>query len=110
MEKEPTNINFFTRSGGSGVIRGKQVAEYLGARLNPKEVRDEVCIYVKFQPPEDFPKNSYLDVIDEPRRIGWLRDHPKMKVIASSLSGYEYLTDVLENEVVLIPQLFQGKE
>jgi hypothetical protein len=41
-------ISFFTKKGGSGEIRGKQVAEYIGARLNPEtNFEKDLCIYVK---------------------------------------------------------------
>jgi len=98
------NFSFFRTRGGSGEIRGTQMAEYLGGRVNPQDdYENDICIYVKLQPPEDYPERSYLDIIDEPRRIKWLKKHPDIGVIASSQTGYEYLSGELENKVVLIP-------
>ena len=81
-------ISFFANGHGSGEIRGRQMVEHLGAgaRLNPAEgYEDDVCIYVKRKPPDDFPKRSYLDILDASARLGWLEKHPGMGVIASSL-------------------------
>lgn len=105
MAKQPIMMSFFCKSGGSGQIRGVQMSEYLGAKLNPTSgFDDDVCIYVKMEPPEDYPKNTYLDIIDEPRRVKWLRKHPDVKVIASSLSGYLWLKAILKNKIIFIPQ------
>ena len=55
----------------SSMIRGDQIADYIGAKLNPSSgFEDDVCIYVKphvERPPFDFKgKKSYLDIVD-----GW---------------------------------------
>ena len=107
--EEAVRLVFHRRRGASGEIRGAQVAAWFKARLNPTEpdwtYDFDVNIWVKQQPPEEFPPNSYLDVLDEQRRVSWLLKHPKMGVIASSQSGYEYLKKKLGREdVVLIPQ------
>lgn len=100
-------ISFFANGHGSGEIRGRQIAEHLGARLNPTEgFENDVCIYVKRKPPEDYPKRSYLDILDASARLGWLTKHPDIGVIASSLSALAYLQKTLgvERDVVYIPQ------
>ena len=102
--EEVTALTFFrkNRRDGSGKIRGQQVAEYLGAKLNPESgYEDDVCIYVKMQPPEDFPRHSYLDVIDGKQRVRWLLGHPRIGVIACSKSGHDYLTRRLGREDVV---------
>ena len=41
-------ISFFYGTGGAGDIRGKQTADYLGGKKNPKEgFENDICIYVK---------------------------------------------------------------
>jgi hypothetical protein len=98
-------ISFFANGHGSGEIRGRQIAEHLGARLNPTEgYEDDVCVYVKRKPPENFPKRSYLDILDASARMSWLKKHPDMGVIASSLSAQAYLQGELERDVVYLPQ------
>jgi hypothetical protein len=98
-------ISFFANKNGSGEIRGRQMAEHLEARLNPTDgYSNDLCIYVKRKPPEDYPRNSYLDILDGSGRLHWLDKHPDIGVIASSLSGHAYLEDRLGRKVVYIPQ------
>lgn len=96
---------------GSSVIRGEQVAEYTGARLNPESgYEKDVCIYVK--PPINsllaghikFSKHAYIDVIDGERLVGYASKNPQISVIACSQADYEYLSSSLNNSVVFIPQ------
>ena len=106
--EESVRLVFHRRKGGSGQIRGLQMAQYFKARLNPPEWNYDfdVHIWVK-QEPDDItlPGKHYLDVMDEHRRIPWLRAHPECGVIASSQSGYEYLKEKLgRDDVHLIPQ------
>lgn len=93
----------------SSMIRGDQIAEYLGARLNPAVwVAGEVCIFVKPHVKADepffFAENSYVDIIDGWGLIPLLEKHPEVGVIACSKKDYEILKTVLPNKVVLIPQ------
>jgi len=92
--------------GGSGLIRAVQIAEHLGAKLNPgKDYKNGVCIYVKAEPPENFPKHSYLDVMDTDGRNRWLKKHPEIGVIACSEAARSHLSKVLKrDDVVVIPQ------
>ena len=106
--EESVRLVFHRRRGASGVIRGVQMAQWFKARINPDtgwKYDFDVHIWVKQQPPEDFAPHSYLDVLDEPRRIPWLLKHPEIGVIASSQTGQEYLKAKLErDDVLLIPQ------
>jgi len=98
-------FSIFHANGGAGNVRGIQVAEYLGAKRNPESgYEDDICIYVKIIPPENFPKHSYLDVVDSARAIDFLKNHPSMGVIAISRVAQEYLMKVLKrNDVIFIP-------
>ena len=107
--EESVRLVFNRRKGtGSGKIRGVQMAEHFKARINPpKDWRYDfdVHVWVKEPPREPLPPNSYLDVLDNPRAVGWLKKHPECGVIASSASGQEYLRDELgRDDVHLIPQ------
>jgi hypothetical protein len=98
-------ISFFANKNGSGEIRGRQMADHLGGRLNPTEgYEDDVCIYVKRKPPDNYPKRSYLDILDGSARVHWLKEHKDIGVIASSLSAKTYLEEELGREVIYIPQ------
>jgi len=100
------NISFFTgMMDASAVCRGLQMAEYLGAKFNPEEgYENDICIYVKKRPPDQFPKHSYYDLVDHPRAGTWLLSHPEMSVIATSVIQKEYLSRVLgRKDIILIP-------
>ena len=99
------NYSIFCRPGGAGIVRGIQVSEFLGAKLNPTEgFEDDLCIYVKRVPPKNYPKHSYLDVVDAPRAVQWLKTHPNIGVIAISEIAQEYLNKELNRkDVIFIP-------
>jgi hypothetical protein len=105
--EEAVRLVFHRRRGESGQVRGLQMAQYFKARLDPAEWRYDfdVHVWVKMEPEHvEWPGRHYLDVIDEPRRIPWLREHPECGVIAMSLSGQEYLQEQLgRDDVLFIP-------
>lgn len=89
----------------SSRIRGDEMAEYLGARLNPTSgYENDVCIHVK---PRDFDKvrnGNWVDFLDSSRGyMAVLGNRPKVKVIAASQCSYDCLKENLTNEIVLIP-------
>ncbi len=93
----------------SSIIRGQQIAQYLGAKLNPQDgYETDVCIYVKphVKPDEDFTFSGhpYLDIID-----GWVllhlaKRHPEVPIITCSYVDFEYVSALVDNKVILIPQ------
>lgn len=120
------NISFFAKKHfyhkadghlmrGSSIIRAEQIAEYLGAKINPIEgYENDICIYVKpsvkiftaeFMKDLFRGKRNYLDIIDGYNWISYLssinRDIP---VIVCSQHDQEYLSSILDNEIVFIPQ------
>jgi hypothetical protein len=98
-------ISFFHRHTRSGEIRGRQIGAFLGAKINPERgYEDDTCIYVKQTPPENYPKRTWVDILDGPRLGKWLSEHSDVGIIASSVSGFRYLARHFRNEVVLIPQ------
>jgi glycosyltransferase involved in cell wall biosynthesis len=106
--EESVRFVFHRKRGGSGEIRGRQMAEHFKARINPREwsYDFDVHIWVKQQPSDlTLPGKHYLDVLDEPRRIPWLRQHPECGVISSSQTNHEWLKEKLgRDDIVLIPQ------
>lgn len=88
----------------SARVRGDEIAQYIGAKLNPTEgFENDVCIYVKPKYINQIKDGDYLDYLDGKNMWLLLKDHPKIKVIAASQSSYEYLKENLTNEVFLIP-------
>lgn len=96
----------------SSMIRGDQIADYLGAKLNPEyyqEFQDDICIYVKphVHADDDFKfegKKSYLDIVDGWDLITLIEKHPEVGVIACSAQDVEILSKRIPNEIELIPQ------
>ena len=105
MKNNEEKFQFFYARGGSGYIRGEQMAEYLGGKKNPTEgYEDDICIYVKIIPPDPHPKHSYSDVDDSPSAAEHLKTHPELGVIAISETAKDYLNKSLNrNDVVFIP-------
>lgn len=85
----------------SSRIRGEEIAEYLGAKLNKE--RSEVNIYVKGCKTGNLHDGDYVDVLDDIWIVNWLKTHPKVKVIAMSLAHKDWLKSKLTNEIVYIP-------
>ena len=102
------NFSFFKnrRNNASGEIRVNQMAEILGARINPKSgYEKDICIYVKECPREFVPENTYMDIVDQTYFIPWLLEHPFVKVISLSRIAQEYISKILNRkDVILLPQ------
>ena len=99
----------------SSIIRGEQIAERLGARLNPfNGYFSDVCIYVKphvnSANRDEWAKtltalpHPYLDIIDGWGLVPLLQACPGVGVIACSRQDGEMLRGVLSNPVTVIPQ------
>lgn len=98
------SISFFRNVSVSGLIRGTQIANYIGAKINPKYgFENDVCIFVKKTPRRGEP--DYYDIIDSTGgRNRFLNKHPETNIIAISQVAFEYLSEKYKNNIVLIPQ------
>lgn len=99
-------ISFFFQEKGAGLIDGRQIGEYLGAKLNPREgYEEDVCIFVKQIPPEGFPAISYVNVVDGVGLIPWIAQHPSVGIIVTSLTAQSFLARKLRrDDIVFIPE------
>lgn len=95
----------------SSIIRADQVAEALGAKLNPKSgYENDICVYVKpnLDSNSDVKfvgKSNYLDIIDEIGYVNVLKKHPDVSAIVLSERDYINLsTEGITNKIYLIPQ------
>lgn len=97
----------------SSMIRGDQISEYLGAKLNPTTgYKKDVCIYVKphVRGEENIAKfkfegtRAYLDIVDAWGLLPLLERHPEVGVIACSKRDQQILSKLLKNEIIFIPQ------
>jgi len=99
-------FSFFHTRGGSGYIRGTQMARYLNGKNNPTEgYENDLCIYVKIVPPhpecpKTTPKHVYSDVDDSYEASVFLKSHPEFGVIAISQTAQDYLKKFLHREDV----------
>jgi|SRR3989344_4653377 len=94
----------------SSITRGEQIADYIGAKLNPTDgYQNDICIYVKppSNPGQDFlfeGRKSFLDICDAPGCINLLKNHPEVIVISCSDWMSEILAKTVPNKVVMIPE------
>lgn len=99
-------FSFFHSRGGAANIRALQIGKYLNAKLNPTSgYENDICIYVKIHPPDNHPKNSYYDVVDTPKAVAWLVDHPNdnIGVIAISEVAKDWIDKHTGRNSILIP-------
>lgn len=94
----------------SSMIRGDQIAERIGAKLNPTEgYENDICIYVKpyVSKGQDFKfegRKAYIDIIDG-HNLGHLAlKHPDVGVIVCSQADYDMMKNIIPNELIRIPQ------
>ncbi|MCX7928841.1 MAG: hypothetical protein N2558_04130 [Patescibacteria group bacterium] len=110
--KEPYRVGPDRHLGRvSSIIRGKQIAEKINAKLNPTSgYENDVVIYVKppYKKGEKFNfvgQKNYIDFVDELPYCEILRKNPQIGAIALSEWNYKTLKKLLpKNEVVNIPQ------
>lgn len=95
----------------SSMTRGEQMANNLGAKLNPTEgYEEDICIYVKppYTPGQDFlfeGKKAYLDIQDSPGLYEIVKNHPEVGIISASEWSYGVLTRMLpNNKIINIPE------
>jgi len=85
----------------SSRVRGEEIAEYLGVKLNKE--RGDVNIFVKPYSLNEVKDGDWVDFLDGGKYFELLKERPKVNVIAGSLRSYEWLKDNLRNKIVLIP-------
>ena len=85
-------------------VRGRQVAEFLGAKFNPKEgYENDVIIHIKPRNLLKVKDGEWVDMGDGQHLIEEFKLRPKVKVIIISDYAYECYKDILPNEMVVIP-------
>lgn len=90
----------------SSRIRGEEMAERAGFKLNPRRgYENDVCIWVKPTGFGHIKDGDWVDVLDGLRksRHKMLKDRPGINVIAVSENSYDTLKAELPNKIVLIP-------
>jgi len=94
----------------SSIIRGEQIANYLGVKLNPEYgYGNDVCVYVKphLKKGQDFKfegRKSYLDIVDGHALGEIASTYPEVGVIVCSEIDKKTLWESIPNQLTLIPQ------
>lgn len=89
----------------SSEIRAFQMAEYLGADLNPASSRDaDPCIVVKPRTLRKHQKDHWVDICDGEHLLQELKDYPELKIIVSGKHAYDRLSKEYPNRIEWIPQ------
>lgn len=94
----------------SSIIRGDQIAKYLGGKINPQVIHAyDTNIYVKpmVRKGDDFlfQGKAYLDIIDGANLAQVVQKYPEVGVIVCSQADYNVMSKELpKNKIVLIPQ------
>lgn len=91
---------------GTSLIRGEQIAKYLGGKYNPTSgYEGDILIYLKPKTLDTIRDGSYVDFSDgESYLLKLLQNRPNIKVIASSQTSFEFLKGSLKNKIFLIPE------
>ena len=88
----------------SSKVRGKEVAQYIGAKFNVKtREQNEVIVWIKPKFLTTVKDGDYVDVLDDLEIIPLLKQRPQVKVIAMTKLQYEHFKKELSNEITLIP-------
>lgn len=88
----------------SARIRGDEIAQYIGAKLNPADgYENDVCIYVKPKSLDPIKDGAWIDYLDGKNLWLLLKDRPGINVIAATDSSYDDLRSKIPNHVELIP-------
>ena len=89
----------------SGEIRGKQIADYIGAKFNPKSgYENDLCIFVKGFMIDKAKDGDYVDFSDEVFEKLSPKLRSKINIIVHSQYAFNYLKQRLSNKMVCIPQ------
>lgn len=95
----------------SSMIRGDQIADQIGAKLNPESgYENDVCIYVKPHLKKDSMdfefegRKAYLDIVDGHNLGQLLNKHSEVGLIVCSQVDKKTMSKVVPNEITVIPQ------
>jgi hypothetical protein len=93
------------RKWTSGIVRGHQIADRMGAPCDPPEIDPrETVVAVKCWSPV-FPEieRLYCDILDSDSLLPTIQAHPRVGVIVCTETGRDYVAARVENPIVVIP-------
>ena len=102
------NFSFFypkKKKAVSAEIRGRQIASRINGKMNPIDgYENDICIYVKCIPPNNFPDNTFVDIVDSKTLVNWVQRRPRANAIAISKTAQNYLFRKLNRNIHFIPE------
>lgn len=90
----------------SSLIRGEQIANYLGCKYNPTEgYENDTLVYVKPDPIllDDIPAGAWIDILDNFYLFKKVRRRPHLNLIFCSQYHYDLFKGRYSNKSVMIP-------
>lgn len=89
----------------SSRIRGEEIAQYAGFKLNEGVRGEDTFVWVKPTGLKHIQDGDYIDLLDGliGDRESMLKDRPGINLIAASQNSYDYLKERYTNKIVLIP-------
>ena len=106
MGIDPTRSTKPTLFRGSSLIRGEQVAQFLGGKYNPTEgFENDLIIHIKPKSINWVKMGGWVDIVDGGHHmIEQLQTRPDIKIIAYTPLSAKYLKGILKNKIVVIPE------
>jgi hypothetical protein len=88
----------------SSLVRGEQIAQYLGCKYNPENgYEDDLCIYVKPPNLNNIKDGDFVDVVDDFYIVQFLKSRPEIGIIFCSEFHHDCFKGRIKNKVVIIP-------
>jgi len=85
-------------------VRGEQIAERMGATLNPGTVNpDDVHVFITYLPRFPLPPKTVFDPNDHKNQWVFISEHPEIPLIAISRAEEELFRSMWPNRIVFIP-------
>jgi len=101
--KRRSNLPYRHLFRGSSMIRGNQIAEYLGCKLNPIEgYENDICIYIKPTTLDHIKDGDWVDIVDGDHIVTWLKDRPLINTIVNGETSYNIYRPHIKNKMVVI--------
>lgn len=91
---------------GSSLIRGEQMAQFLGGKYNPTQSSEhDICVYIKPKTVAELKTGAWVDVVDNGRHnVEQLINRPDLNVIAFTKLSHDFIKQTLKNKIVVIPE------
>jgi hypothetical protein len=85
-------------------VRGQQIAEHMGAELNPTSgYEEDVNVFITYCPRIPIPRKAVMDPNDHKNQWEFISEHPELQVIAISRPEQAMFRKIFHREIHYIP-------